>query len=51
MTQCDVCEEVHGINTPCDTCSLGNPCLGCKDYQNNECISNGGCASSDNDIK
>lgn len=24
-----------------------SPCKGCEDYQNGECISNGGCARSD----
>lgn len=44
MSQCDICEEM-GVND-CKHCSLGNPCLGCVDYdeENDTCKSNGGCA-------
>ena len=44
MSQCDICEEM-GVND-CQHCSLGNPCLGCVDYDedNDTCKSNGGCA-------
>ena len=40
---CDYCMEDEG---DCKMCSLGNPCLGCEDYDitNNSCKSNGGCA-------
>lgn len=45
MTECDFCE----VNN-CQHCSLGNPCLGCDDYdeENDTCKSYGGCKSSDN---
>lgn len=32
MSQCEICAEVYGYNTPCEHCSIGNPCLDCKDY-------------------
>lgn len=40
MYACDRCEEEN-----CKHCSLGNPCLGCTDYDedNDKCLSNGGC--------
>jgi len=42
-TVCDFC-----ISDECDCimCKLGNPCLGCEDYDqiNDVCKSNGGCA-------
>ena len=55
MSQCDICEEM-GVND-CKHCSLGNPCLGCVDYDeyNDTCKSNGGCAeigeSDDNIVR
>lgn len=44
MSQCDICEEMGCKD--CKHCSLGNPCLGCVDYDedNDTCKSNGGCA-------
>lgn len=44
MTQCDICEEMGGND--CQHCSLGNPCLGCADYdeEQDRCTSDGGCA-------
>lgn len=44
MNQCDVCEEMGCKD--CQNCYLGNPCLGCKDYDSltHQCISNGACA-------
>ena len=43
---CDYCEEPY-----CERCELGNPCLGCEDYKDGNCLSNGGCAEvkGDND--
>ena len=35
---CDICFEPD-----CENCTLGNPCLGCDDYVNGECISMGAC--------
>ena len=37
---CEFCEE------DCKYCYLGNPCLGCTDYDEEKdiCKSNGGCA-------
>lgn len=41
---CEICVE-----NECLLCELGNPCLGCGDYdkENNKCLSNGGCAGTD----
>lgn len=43
MDICETCAEM-GIEN-CKYCSLGNPCLGCEDYdiENDTCKSNGGC--------
>lgn len=43
MEQCDICMEM-GCDD-CMNCYLGNPCLGCKDYdkEKEECASNGAC--------
>lgn len=43
MTQCEICEEI-GCND-CQNCYLGNPCIGCDDYdrETNTCKSKGGC--------
>lgn len=37
---CDFCEDMDCMN-----CDLGNPCLGCKDYdkEKQDCTSNGAC--------
>lgn len=45
---CDVCEEIRGED--CLYCSLGNPCLGCDDYDMNAhvCRSNGACGEMRN---
>ena len=37
---CDFCEERN-----CALCSIGNPCLGCEDYKEGKCTSNGGCGT------
>lgn len=46
MNQCEICEEMGCKD--CMRCSLGNPCLGCKDYdeRTDTCRSNGGCADN-----
>lgn len=43
MTQCEMRQEMGDYD--CKYCSLGNPCLGCADYDPEEdcCTSNGGC--------
>lgn len=43
MYSCDICEE-----SDCLLCTFGNPCLGCKDYDeiSDLCTSNGGCGSA-----
>lgn len=40
---CDICIELGMDN--CVNCELGNPCLGCKDYDEEAttCKSEGGC--------
>ena len=51
MTQCEICEEVMGW-TDCMHCYLGNPCIGCDDYDEeyDTCMSLGGCGErSEND--
>lgn len=47
MTQCEICREMGDYD--CKFCSLGNSCLGCKDYdvENDRCLSNGGCADEE----
>ncbi len=46
MSQCDICEEMGCKD--CANCYLGNPCLGCEDYdrEHDSCTSNGGCAET-----
>ena len=41
---CFQCADLGDAN--CMMCPLGNPCLGCEDYDqiNHVCKSNGGCA-------
>lgn len=43
MNQCEICEEMGCKH--CEHCSIGNPCLGCSDYDddNDICISDVGC--------
>lgn len=43
ITVCDFCISDE---RECIMCQLGNPCLGCEDYDqtNHVCKSNGGCA-------
>ena len=45
---CDICKEIGECN--CRYCELGNPCIGCTDYdeKNDICKSNGGCGKADN---
>lgn len=42
---CDLCRE-YGIED-CVHCSHGNPCYGCKDYdeETNRCKNKGGCGN------
>lgn len=49
MNQCEICAEM-GCDD-CANCYLGNPCIGCADYDrvNNTCMSNGGCAEGSED--
>ena len=44
MNICEICKEYHGND--CKYCQLGNPCLGCADYdiENDTCKSEGACA-------
>lgn len=47
MDPCDYCpNEIYSIY--CRTCTYGNPCLGCEDYdfENDTCKSYGGCGNS-----
>lgn len=43
MFTCDYCQEVGECD--CHHCYLGNPCIGCEDYdqEKDACKSNGGC--------
>lgn len=45
MFPCDICED-----RDCMNCTIGNPCLGCLDYdwENDVCLSNGGCGAKEN---
>ena len=47
MTQCEICQEMGAYD--CKYYSLGNPCLDCPDYddENDTCKSNGGCADEE----
>ena len=44
MHLCDICREAG--QEDCIHCSMGNPCLGCSDYdeEKDECRSDGACA-------
>lgn len=44
---CDLCEE-RG-EKDCKNCYLGNPCIGCGDYDKKlcRCTSNGACAGKE----
>ena len=44
---CDRCEDAGCKN--CENCSLGNPCIGCTDYdeKTHQCASNGACADAE----
>lgn len=48
MYPCDYCEE-----RDCLDCTLGNPCLGCDDYdrKNDRCTSNGACGRDEAEEK
>ena len=43
MSICDRCEEYGACD--CQHCDLGNPCIGCTDYDeaSDNCRSNGAC--------
>lgn len=44
MNACEYCQE-YNDKPDCKRCTLGNPCLGCLDYdlENDKCLSNGEC--------
>lgn len=44
---CELCEECGDHDCKC--CSLGNPCIGCTDYDsvNDTCKSKGACGDQD----
>ena len=46
MSICDRCEEYGACD--CQHCDLGNPCIGCTDYdeKNDICKSDGGCGKT-----
>ena len=48
MDTCELCEE-YGDHD-CKHCSLGNPCIGCADYDmwNDTCTSKGACGDPPN---
>lgn len=43
----DVCDFCEDEERDCRMCPLGNPCLGCEDYDSRSgiCKSNGGCGA------
>lgn len=47
MDACELCYEQGIID--CRYCALGNPCLGCADYdiENDTCTSKGACGDPD----
>ena len=47
MTQCEICEEMGTAD--CQRCYLGNPCIGCGDYDeaSDTCKSDGGCGKAE----
>lgn len=47
MYICDVCRETG--QDDCIRCSMGNPCLGCSDYdeEKDECRSDGACGEGE----
>lgn len=51
MDQCDICEEM-GLKD-CQHCYLGNPCIGCEDYdvENDKCKSDGACGGENTDAE
>lgn len=42
MNPCELCEDHN-----CKHCNLGNPCIGCADYdmENDTCTSEGACGA------
>ena len=44
MNPCELCEDHN-----CKHCNLGNPCIGCDDYDmlNDTCTSEGACGDPD----
>lgn len=50
MNQCDICAEMGIMD--CKMCRLGNPCLGCEDYdlENDTCKSKGGCGADREEV-
>ena len=51
MNPCELCEEYGDHN--CKHCNLGNPCIGCADYDmwNDTCTSKGACGDQANKWK
>ncbi len=51
MDPCELCEE-YG-DQDCKHCYLGNPCIGCDDYDyvNDTCKSSGACGDPDKKVK
>ena len=51
MNPCELCEE-YGIHD-CKRCNLGNPCIGCTDYdmRTETCTSEGACGDQANKQK
>ena len=51
MSPCELCEEYGGH--ACKRCNLGNPCIGCADYdmRNEMCTSEGACGDLANTRK
>ena len=51
MNPCEICYGHGTVDCPysCRYCALGNPCIGCADYdtENDTCKSEGACGDSD----
>lgn len=55
MNPCEICYGHETVDCPysCRYCALGNPCLGCADYdtENDTCKSEGACGDQANKWK